>query len=157
MNDDERRRLAAAVTTAGWLVFATYTLVIIGQFRRAMAIRTASFEDGVWGQRAETVSFVALPQQLVVLVPAAVAGVVAVLLARGGGAPPVAWSVQLVRITAGTCYVVVALAALGIVDVLAQSPDWVGGFVNILLRLGGILMALAMIRVCLECERMTLR
>jgi hypothetical protein len=59
----------------------------------------------------------------------------------------------LVRITAGLCYVVVALAVLGIGDVMMQTPDSVGGTSAILTRVGGILMAIAMIRVCLEAER----
>jgi hypothetical protein len=49
--------------------------------------------------------------------------------------------------------VVVALAGLGIVDVLMQTPDSVGGTSAILTRVGGILIAIAMIRVCLEAER----
>jgi hypothetical protein len=51
------------------------------------------------------------------------------------------------------CYVIVALAVLGIVDVIAQSPDSVGVTTSILTRVGGILMAIAMLRVCLEAER----
>ena len=65
----------------------------------------------------------------------------------------VAVGCQLVRITAGLCYVVVALAVLGIGDVMMQTPDSVGGTSAILTRVGGILMAIAMIRVCLEAER----
>jgi len=59
---------------------------------------------------------------------------------------------QLVRQSAAA-YVVVALAVLGIVDVLMQVPDALGGTSAILTRVGGILMAIAMIRVCLEAER----
>jgi hypothetical protein len=49
--------------------------------------------------------------------------------------------------------VAVVIAALGIVDVLAQTPDSVNGTAAILNRVGGILIAIAMIRVCLEAER----
>ena len=63
------------------------------------------------------------------------------------------WARQLVRIVAGLCYVLIALACLGIIDVLAQTPDAVGGTAAILTRIGGILMAMAMIRICLEAER----
>ena len=63
------------------------------------------------------------------------------------------WARQLVRIVAGLCYVLVALAVLGIVDVLMQTPDAIGGTTAILTRVGGILMAIAMIRVCLDAER----
>jgi hypothetical protein len=34
-----------------------------------------------------------------------------------------------------------------------QTPDSIGGTSAILTRVGGILMAIAMIRVCLEAER----
>lgn len=150
----DRQRWAVALTTAGWLVLAAYLLLLIAQIRRAFAVTVSSFEDGVWGQRIETVSFVTLPQNLVILVPAAAAGVGAVMLLRDA---PVqlqgSWARQLVRIVAGLCYVVVVLAVLGIVDVLMQTPDSVGGTSAILTRVGGILMAIGMIRVCLEAER----
>jgi hypothetical protein len=144
------------LTTAGWLLFAAYLLVLIGQIRRAFAIEVASFEDGIWGQRIEQVSAVTQPQSIVVLVPAAAAGVVAMMLLRD---LPVdfarSWARQLVRIVAGLCYVAVALALLGIVDVLVQAADGVGGTTAILNRVGGILIAIAIIRVCLEAERST--
>ena len=150
----DRQRWAVALTTAGWLVLAAYLLLLIAQIRRAFAVTVASFEDGVWGQRIETVSFVTLPQNLVILVPAAAAGVAAVMLLRDA---PVqlqgSWARQLVRVVAGLCYVVVVLAVLGIVDVLMQTPDSVGGTSAILTRVGGMLMAIGMIRVCLEAER----
>jgi hypothetical protein len=150
----DRQRWAQALTTAGWLVLATYLLILIAQIRRAMAVTVASFEDGVWGERIELVSFVTLPQNLVILVPAAAAGVAAVMLQHD--TPEVlaqSWARQLVRIVAGLCYVLVALAVLGIIDVLMQTPDSVGGTSAILTRVGGILMAMAMIRACLEAER----
>jgi hypothetical protein len=145
---------AVALTTAGWLVLAAYLLLLIAQIRRAFAVTVASFEDGVWGQRIELVSFVTLPQNLVILVPAAAAGVGAVMLLRETP-EEIPWARQLVRITAGLCYVLVALAVLGVVDVLMQTPDSIGGTSAILTRVGGILMAIAMIRVCLEAERST--
>ena len=153
MNAIDRERWARAIVTAGWLVTGSYLLFLIGQIRRALAVSQASFEDGVWGQRVEQISFVALPQNLVILVPAAVAGVGATWLMLGAGLDQVAWTRQLVRVVAGVSLVTVVLAVLGILDVFAQSPDWVGGSIAVLNRVGGILMAWAMIRVCLESER----
>ena len=153
MSEFQRERWAGALTTAGWLVFSTYVLLVVVQFRRAIAIRDSSFEDGVWGQRVETISFVTLPQNLVILVPAAAAAIAATMLMHGLDRPPPPWSGQLVRAVAGTSYVVIGLAVLGILDVFAQTPDWVGGSGALLSRVGGILMAAAMIRVCLESER----
>ena len=154
LGDRDRQRWAVALTTTGWLVLAAYLLLLIAQIRRAFAVTVASFEDGVWGQRIELVSFVTLPQNLVILVPAAVAGIAAVLLLRETPeGVHGSWARQLVRVVAGLCYVVVVLAVLGIVDVLMQTPDSVGGTSAILTRVGGILMAIGMIRVCLEAER----
>ena len=154
LDERERQRWSVALTGAGWMILAAYLLLLIAQIRRAFAVTVSSFEDGVWGERIETISFVTLPQNLVILVPAAAAGVAAVLLlhdspeeVRGS------WARQLVRIVAGLCYVVVAIAVLGIVDVLVQTPDALGGTTAILTRVGGILMAIAMIRVCLAAER----
>ena len=150
----ERHRWSVALTGAGWMVLAAYLLLLIAQIRRAFAVTVSSFEDGVWGERIETISFVTLPQNLVILVPAAAAGVAAVLLLHDSpGELPGSWARQLVRIVAGLCYVVVVIAVLGIVDVLVQTPDALGGTTAILTRVGGILMAIAMIRVCLAAER----
>src|SRR3954447_5584339 len=154
LDERERQRWSLALTTAGWLVLIAYLLLLVAQIRRAFAITVGSFEDGVWGERIETISFVTLPQNLVVLVPAAAAGVAAVLLLHDTSIElQGSWARQLVRIVAGLCYVLIALASLGIIDVLAQTPDAVGGTAAILTRIGGILMAIAMIRVCLEAER----
>ena len=150
----ERQRWSVALTGAGWMILAAYLLLLIAQIRRAFAVTVSSFEDGVWGERIETVSFVTLPQNLVILVPAAAAGVAAVLLLHDSPEQlQGSWARQLVRIVAGLCYVVVAIAVLGIGDVLVQTPDALGGTTAILTRVGGILMAIAMIRVCLAAER----
>lgn len=157
MSEAERVRWARACTTSGWLFLSAYLLVVVAQFRRAFAIRQSSFEDGVWGQRAENVAFVALPQNLVILVPAAAAAVVAMTLTRSAGLAPVPWAPQLVRLVAGTGYLAIGLALLGVIDQFAQSPDWLGGTIMLLNRTAGILMAVAMIRVCLESERASTR
>jgi hypothetical protein len=153
VNETERWRWAGALTTAGWCFFVAYLLLVVAQFRRAFAIRTSSFPDGVWGQRAETISFVALPQQVIVLVPAVAAGVAAVLVGRSTDGGPGPWSVQLVRLAAGTCYVAMALAFIGIIDVFAQAPDALGSIFDILVRLAGVVVAAGLVRLCLEVER----
>ncbi|MGE3194807.1 MAG: hypothetical protein AB7K08_15210 [Microbacteriaceae bacterium] len=153
MSDRERAQWARALTTAGWLVLTGYLLLVVAQLRRALSIRSSPFEDGVWGQRAEVVSLVAQPQNLVILAIASVAAVVANVLTRHGDLVPVAWAPQLVRVVAGTSYLAVALGAVGIIDHFVQTPDSVGGTFPLLNRVAGILMAVAMIRVCLESER----
>lgn len=153
MSDDDRVRWARALTTSGWLALGGYLLFVVAQFRRAMAVRSSSFPDGVWGQRAEIVAFVAYPSNAVVLAPAALAAVGAVLIVRAAHLPTVPWSSLLVRIVAGSCYMVIALAGFGVLDAFAQSPDLSGASYPLLQCLGGMLVALALIRVCLESER----
>jgi len=90
----------------------------------------------------------------VILVPAAAAGIAATALMRDvRDELQFPWAGQLVRIVAGVCYVAVGIAVLGVFDVFAQTPDALGGTSAILNRIGGILIAIAMIRVCLEAER----
>lgn len=153
MSDDERARWARALAIAGWMFVLAYLGIIAGIVRRASRIRDASFEDGLWWQRVETVSFASLPQNLVVLAPAAAAAVLGTLVVRSIVDPSVLWLRQLVRATAGTCYVVVIIAALGIVGLFFRSADDVGDVEQLLSRLGGMLMAFGMIRLCLEAER----
>lgn len=130
-----------------------YVGELISIVRRAARVGTASFEDGLWWQRIEIVSFVSLPQNFMVLAPAAIAAAVGSVLARTVVDPSVLIIRQLARVTAGICYVVIVIAALGIIGVFFRNPDDVGDVSAILGRLGGILMAYGMIRLCLEAER----
>ncbi len=144
---------ARALTTAGWLVLLAYLAFLVGLIRRASAISSSSFEDGVWGQRFEVVAFAALPQNLTILVLAAAAAAGGAVLASGRVNPSSMWITQLVRTVAGTAYVVALLAILGIIDEFWQTPDSIGGTGSMLNRIGGLLMISAVIRVCLEAER----
>jgi hypothetical protein len=153
VNDDERVRWARALTTAGWLFVLGYLGLVTSTVRRAVAITDGSFEDGVWGQRIETLSFVSIQQNVVILVPAAAAAIGAALVLRDVLDRADIWLAQLIRVVAGVSYVVVILAVLGIFGVFLRSPDSVGDLGELLGRFGGILMSLAMIRVCLEAER----
>ena len=152
MSDHDRLRWARALTTAGWLFVIGYMTFVTAVFRRASALRTGSFEDGLWGQRIEIVSFVSVAQNVVMLVPAAAACVVATLLVGGLADRRQMWLVQLVRVVAGMSYVIIAIAFVGIVAVFFRTPDSVSDLEALLGRVGGILMALAMIRMCLEAE-----
>jgi hypothetical protein len=153
VNDHERVRWARALTTAGWLFVVAYLTYLSSQVRRAFAIREASFEDGLWGQRIEQISFAALPQNLIVLVPAAAAGVAATMLVGSIVDRTDIWLAQLVRVAAGLSYVVIVIAGLGIIAVFWRNPDGVGDVTAVLGRIGGIVMSIAMIRVSLEAER----
>jgi LPS sulfotransferase NodH len=134
------------------LAYGSYLVI---QIRRAAAIRNGSFEDGLWGQRIEQISFAALPQNLVILTPAVAAAVAGALLVRSLVAPVVVHIGRLVRVVAGLSFVVVAIAVVGIVAVFFRRYDSVGDTAAVLGRLGGIAMAAAMIRLCLEADHET--
>ena len=72
MTDHERLSWVRSLYVAGWCFVIAYVGIIAIELRRAAAITTSSFEDGVWGQRIEIVSFVALPQNIAMLALAAV-------------------------------------------------------------------------------------
>jgi hypothetical protein len=157
MSDNERVRWATALTTAGWLFVVAYLAFVTAMFRRASALKSGSFDDGVWGQRIEIMSFVSIHQNVIMLAPAAAACVGATMLASDVADRTHIWLAQLVRVVAGLCYVVIAVAVIGIIALFFRSPDSVSDLGALLGRLGGILMAIAMIRVCLEAERSAVR
>jgi hypothetical protein len=152
VNLHDRERWSRALTTAGWLLTGSYLLLLVAQIRRTMQVRESSFPDGVWGQRAETIAFIALPQNLVMLVPAAAAAILAAWLLTTEDRLPLPWTRRLVRVVAGLGYVVILLAAVGIIDEFAQAPDAIGGAFNLMNRIGGILVSAAVIRVCVEVD-----
>jgi hypothetical protein len=155
VNEQDRIRWARALVFAGWMFVLAYLAFLVSQIRRAAAVSEASFEDGVWGQRIEQVSFATLPQNVVVLVPAVIAVVAAAWLVRALVDPVVVHVSRLIRTVAGFAFLVIALALLGITEVFFRNFDPVGDVTAILLRLGGVLIGVAIVRVCTEAEHDT--
>jgi hypothetical protein len=153
MTDREREHWSRLLTKIGWLFIIAELAIAAAIVNRARAITTSSFEDGVWGQRAEILSFLSLPQNVVVLVPAAAAAAAATLVGRGTLAVLEPWLERLLRLVAGFSLALIALGVVGIIDVLARAGDSISDFGDIVNRLGGILMGVATVRLCLESER----
>ena len=86
-------------------------------------------------------------------VPAVAAAVVGTILTSSLVDPSVVVLRQLVRFAAGTCYVVILIGAVGIIGVFFRNPDTASDLSALLGRVGGILMAAGMIKLCLEAER----
>jgi hypothetical protein len=118
-------------------------------------VSQASFEDGIWGQRIEQVSFATLPQNVVILVPGVIAVVAAAWLVRPLVDPVVVHVSRLIRTIAGFAFLVIVLALLGIAAVFLRSFDPAGDVTAVLLRLGGVLVGVAIVRVCTEAEHDT--
>ena len=87
MTDGEREHWSRLLTKVGWLFTLAELAIAAAIVNRARAVTTSSFEDGVWGQRAEILSFLSLPQNVVVLVPAAAAAAAANVDRRAARSP----------------------------------------------------------------------
>ncbi len=155
VNDSERLAWSRRLVTAGWLFLIAYLGVVVAQVRRAASITEASFDDGVWGQRVETLSFVAIPQNLVVLAPAAAAVVAATLIAGSAVDSREIWLSQLTRAVAGLCYVVMLIAVVGIIGVFFRDTTGSADLDAVLSRAGGVAMSVAMLGLCLQSETRT--
>lgn len=153
MGDLERLRWARALATAGWLFVLAYVGFITWQVRRAFLITEASFEDGLWWQRIEQISFISQPQILMVLVPAAACAALGTVLVRTLVDHAVVTLSQLTRVVAGLGGVAAVIAALGIIGIFFRNADGVGDLGAFVRGLGGIAIAVAIIRICLEGER----
>lgn len=142
-----------ALTTAGWVALVSYLGIIAIEVRRAAAITTSRFEDGVWGQRIEIVSFVTLPQNIAVLMlPVATAVTAAVMLA---GVHPddrgdTVWLTRLTTVTGGLCVVAIFLALLGIGGIPFRYADPLADLGALVGRLSGIAMAAGALRLLRE-------
>jgi hypothetical protein len=90
-------------------------------------------------------------------VPAAAAAAAATLIGHGTFAALEPWLERLLRLVAGLALAVIALGVVGIIDVLARAGDSISDFSDIVNRLGGILMGVAVARLCLESERSRIR
>lgn len=152
MTEHDRIRWSRALLFVGWMSVLAYLGYLITQIRRAAAVRTGSFEDGIWGQRVELISFASLPQNVVILAPAVAAAIAGSLLVRSLVDPVVVQLQVLVRIIAGLSLVVIALGIVGIIGVFFRNVDSVGDVGAILGRLGGILLGAGAVRLCAEVE-----
>ena len=153
MTVSDRIRWITTATHVGWLTLTAYLALIIIELRRAAAISESRFEDGVWGQRIEIVSFVALPQNAVILVPPAIAAAVAgalIATLHPDDRPDLTWSRRLARVTGGLAIVVIALAVIGIIGIPFRYADPLADLAAIVGRLAGVAIALAVIRLCRE-------
>lgn len=153
MTDDDRIRWARALVLAGWLFLGTYLTFLITQIRRAAAVSDTRFEDGDWGARIEQISFAARPEFVVSIIAATAAVLVGVVLMRAAVDAVELQLRVLTRAIGGACVIVVVIGAVGIVALFFRNPDGVSDVGYLLSRTGGIMTALACMRLCAEVER----
>ena len=153
MSDDDRIRWARALVVASWLFVATYLTFLITQIRRAAAVSDTRFEDGDWGARVEQISFASRPEFVVSIIAATAATLVGVALTRNVVDPVLLQLRTLVRLIGGICVIIVIMGAVGIIALFFRNPDSVSDLGYLLSRTGGILTAVACMRLCTEVER----
>ncbi len=153
MSDDDRIGWARALVVASWLFVATYLTFLITQIRRAAAVSDTRFEDGDWGARIEQISFASRPEFVVSIIAATAATLVGIALTRDLVDAVELQLRTLVRVIGGVCVIVVAMGAVGIVALFFRNPDSVSDVGYLLSRTGGIMTALACMRLCAEAER----
>lgn len=153
MTPPDRLRWARALVTAGWLFSTAYVALLAIEIRRAAAIRTSSFEDGVWGQRVEIVSFITLPQNIMVLLPAAIATVAAAMLLDGvhpDDRPDDPWLHRLGAVVGGMAVLAIGLALLGIGGIPFRYADPLADLGALVGRVAGIAVAAGVLRLVRE-------
>jgi len=145
-----RIRWVDALTTAGWCLWLAYLALVAIELRRAFAITSSRFEDGVWGQRVETISFVAIPQNSIVLLIGALCVALASIVwmsIHPDDQPPRRSLQRLATMIGGISIVVMGLALLGIGGIPFRYADPLADLGALVGRIAGIAVAAASLRL----------
>jgi hypothetical protein len=137
-----RSALVQQLTIIGWLFLGGEFGFILFQMERVRTVDGTRFATA-WDQRVEVLSFVMLPPNLVVLVPAAAVAAVAAYLAGPGRS---SWLDALLRMTAGIAIALSGVGAAAIVEVATRAGDV--DFDSVFLRLGGMSIAAGIAWLC---------
>ena len=138
-----------ALTTAGWLAFAAWALFLFRQIGRALQVSEQAFA-GIGEQRIEVLSFLVLPPNSLVIVPAAIAAATATWIAGPTQTIDLAIQLRLVRWAAVLQIGIASVSAVSIVVNETGSPTETQ---DIAMRLSGILSGLAVVVVTRAAER----
>ncbi|MEM1333794.1 MAG: hypothetical protein AAGG08_10075 [Actinomycetota bacterium] len=148
-DDDRRDAFVRALTTAGWFAFVAWVLFIFRQVGRVTQINEPGF-GGVWEERIEVLSFVVLPPNAVVIVPAAALAILATWLSGARQTFDLAVLLRLVRWGAVLQGVIAIVSAVTIVFTETGSPTEAQ---DVALRTSGLAMAAGVVVVALATER----
>lgn len=153
MNDDSTSRsdLVQALTTAGWFTFVAWLGFLFWVIGRVVRVGEQQF-GGVWEQRIEVLSFIALPPNSVMLVPAALLACCASWLSGPVQSLSVAVLLRLVRWAA---LGLVAVSAISFVSILVNETGSPTETQDLAQRVSGILMGVAIAKVTSAIERLS--
>ena len=151
LTPENRAGLVRNLTIAGWLLLGGPIGFVAFQFERVRSIGEQPFAS-VWDQRIEVLSFLMLPPNQVVLVPAIAVAVAAVWLA---GAERDVWLNTLLRLTAALAITYLVIGVISIVSILARDDAGSFDTDSVFLRLGGVAMAAGLAIICRTADRAT--
>ena len=143
--------IVATLTTASGLAFVGWLAFVLRQVSLVRRVSTTPFA-GIWEQRLEVLSFLVLVPNIVALVPAAAAAATATWMS--GPTQELRLAVIL-RLIQWSSAIMIAIGALSIASTLLGNLDGAGRLEDVSLRVGGMLIAAAMIVVCRGAERTT--
>ena len=150
LTPERRADLVRNLTIAGWLLLGGPIGFIAFQLDRVRRIGDQPFAS-VWDQRIEVLSFLMLPPNQAVLVPAVFVAATATWLA---GTDRDAWLTTLLRLSAALAITFAVIGVISIVSILARDDAGAFDTDSVFLRFGGIAMAAGLALICRTADRL---
>ena len=151
LTPERRADLVRNLTIAGWLLLGGPIGFVLFQLDRVRRIGSQPFAS-VWDQRIEVLSFLMLPPNQAVLVPAVFVAAAAIWLA---GRERDAWLTTLLRLSAALAITYAVIGVISIVSILARDDAGTFDTDSVFLRFGGIAMAAGLTLICRTADRET--
>ena len=143
--------IVATLTTASGLAFVGWLAFVLRQVSLVRRVSSSEFA-GTWERRLEVLSFLVLTPNIVALVPAAAAAAAATWMSGPTQELRLAVILRLIQWSAA---IMIAVGGLSVLSTLFGDLDGAGRLEDVALRIGGMLIAFAIVIVCRGAERTT--
>ena len=151
IDGNHRSELIRAFTTAGWLAFVCWLGFLFWVIGRVVRVSEQRFA-GIWEQRIEVMSFIVLPPNALILVPATILACLAAWLSGPAESLSVA---VLLRMVTWAAVAQIVIGALSIITILFTETGSPTGAQDLAQRVAGICMMSAITVVTRAIERTT--
>ena len=138
------------LTVAGWLLLGGQVGFVAFQLDRVRRIGDQPFAS-VWDQRIEVLSFLMLPPNQLVLVPAIAVAAIAIWMS---GTDRDVWLTTLLRFAAALAITFGVVGVISIASILARDDAGSFDTDSVFLRAGGIAMAAGLAVICRVVDRL---
>lgn len=146
----DREVLVRSLVVAGWLSYTAWLMFLFRQVARTVSVGGQPFA-GVWDQRIEVMSFTVLPPNALILVPAAIAAIVAIWLTEQNQTLDLAVQIRIVRWSAVLQVVIAVVSVLSIIINDTGSPTEAQ---DLAMRFSGLLISASIIVLTRTVERL---